>query len=165
MPQLGHSPAYRLLSITDRSQSITGTERMEPGPYSYVMTDPLTYTLLPYDPRRHIQAIMTIYDSHHQPPTLPRQSIFHYLFPSDPSTSAYPVPPNNIPAFIDGLTGESLTRQDVQDQAELLHGGLYALGLKRGDVVALFGTNCLEWLNAIFGSQCAGLRVSPVNYA
>lgn len=108
---------------------------------------------------------MTTYTSRFKDPALPAQSIFHYLFPDEGQHSVYPVPPPDTPAFIDGLTGETVTRQDVKTQAERLAGGLHKLGMKRGDVAALFGTNSLEWLNAIFGAQCAGVVVSPVNFA
>lgn len=101
-----------------------------------------------------------------------------------------PVSPNQI-VQIDALTNRQLTRSQVLSNALRLASGLRSgpgsggseltqgkgkgqglalglglgLGLKKGDVVGIVGYNSLEWMNAIYGSWAAGLRVSPVNYA
>jgi acyl-CoA synthetase (AMP-forming)/AMP-acid ligase II len=103
-----------------------------------------------------------IYTSSLPSPPLPRQSIFHHLFPE--LDGACDIPPST-PTLIDGLTGKTLSREDVRIQAQRLAGGLHKLGLKRGDVVGVVGTNSLEWCNAVYGSLAGGLRVSPMNYA
>lgn len=103
---------------------------------------------------------------------LPRQSIFHYLFPEVDSSSQRKaqysnerIIPSDAVTFIDAQTDRTLLRRDVLLQAQQLAGGLRALGLKKGDVVGVIGMNSLEWLNSIYGSLCAGLRISPINYA
>lgn len=98
---------------------------------------------------------------------LPRCSVFDYLFlpkVKGKQTSYYPQPNPDGVAYIDGLTGEKVRRGEVEDQARRLASGLRRLGLEGGDVVCLFGMNSLEWINALFGSQAAGLVVSPASY-
>ncbi|KAK4683591.1 hypothetical protein P7C73_g6647, partial [Tremellales sp. Uapishka_1] len=104
-----------------------------------------------------------IYTSPIPAPQLPRQSIFQYLFPSSPS-HAFTVPDKSSVAYIDAATNRRVTRGDLEDQAKRLAGGLQALGLKRGDVGCIFGMNSLEWINAAFACQAAGIIVSPANY-
>lgn len=112
-----------------------------------------------------------IISSPHTPPPLPRSSVFDYLFP--PPTSKgdgdqkeyYPKPDPDSVAFIDGLTGEEITRGQVEEQAIRLASGLRGLGVKRGDVGMTFGFNSLQYINAIMGIQAAGAVVSPANAA
>lgn len=105
---------------------------------------------------------MKTYSSSISSPYLPAQSLCHYLFPE---LNGHPKFPPGTPTFIDPINNRSLTRQDVLDQARRLAGGLRSIGMKRGDTVAVIGLNSLEWLNAVYGSMCAGLKVSPVNAA
>jgi acyl-CoA synthetase (AMP-forming)/AMP-acid ligase II len=97
-------------------------------------------------------------------PTLPRSSVFEYLFPNPTSRPSYPCPDVSDVAYIDGLTGREITRGEVADQAKRLAAGLRSLGLKRGDVGCVYGMNSLEWVNAAMGCQAAGIVVSPANY-
>ena len=107
---------------------------------------------------------MRIYRSPVPPPVIPNQLIFDYLFPSDVSNSVYPVPSASRPALIDGVTGRTLTRGQVGDQCRRVASGLAALGLRRGDVVCLFGANSIEYILAMLGCQAAGFIVTPANY-
>ena len=113
---------------------------------------------------------MTIYQSAVQAPPLPRQSLFHYLFPETDSGSKSQknadrkIPKDSI-ALIDALTDTKVTRKEFVSRCQTLAGGLRARGLKKGDVVGLMGLNSVEWLVAFHGSHCAGLRVSPINWA
>jgi acyl-coenzyme A synthetase/AMP-(fatty) acid ligase len=100
-------------------------------------------------------------------PDLPRESLFHYLFPEsrqvfkpDGSTPD----PGSI-ALVDGLTGRKVTREAFRLRCQSVAGALRARGLKRGDVVGVMGLNSIEWMVAFHASHCAGLRVSPVNWA
>lgn len=104
---------------------------------------------------------MSVIESLHKSPTLPKCSIFEYLFGQGDS---YPTPNPDGPAFIDGFTGRSLTRAEVGLQARRLASGIMSLGVKRGDVMCIFGMNSHEWINALLGGQAAGLVVSPASY-
>lgn len=122
-------------------------------------------------------AASTIYHSAHASPPLPRQSIFSFLFPEAPvkasqsSTAARQRIPADRPTQVDPLTSPPriLTRGQVLSNALRLADGLRdaanGVGLSRGDVVGIVGLNSLEWLNAMYGSWAAGLKVSPVNWA
>lgn len=113
---------------------------------------------------------MTIYQSAVQAPPLPRQSLFHYLFPeTDPNpksqnSSGRKIPGDSI-ALIDAATDTKITRREFIHRCLTLAGGLRARGLKKGDVVGLMGLNSVEWLVAFHGAHCAGLKVSPINWA
>jgi hypothetical protein len=111
---------------------------------------------------------MTIYQSAIQAPPLPRQSLFHYLFPETDSkteSQSNRKIPDDSTALIDALTDTKVTRKEFVNRCQALAGGLRARGLKKGDVVGLMGLNSVEWLVAFHGSHCAGLRVSPINWA
>lgn len=97
-------------------------------------------------------------------PPLPRQSVFHYLFPYDKSASPYPVPDPDTVSFIEYTTDRRVTRGELESQAKRLATGLRGLGMQRGDVACIFSTNSLEWINAMFGCQAAGIRVSPASF-
>jgi hypothetical protein len=103
-----------------------------------------------------------IITSLHPSPSLPRSSVFHYLF----NQTEYYHPPNpKGVAFIDGLTGHRVTREEVGKQAQWLGAGLRKLGMKQGDVGMVFGFNSLLYVNAIMGMQALGVVVSPANAA
>lgn len=110
-----------------------------------------------------------IYVSHIPTPQLPRSSVFEFLFPKSKQYNYFPAPAPNTSgakkAFIDGLTGNAVTREQVEEQALALAGGLKKLGVKTGEVACLFGMNSLEWINALFGCQALGVVTSPANYA
>ena len=106
-----------------------------------------------------------IYRSPFPEPILPKQSIFHYLFPSQNNELPYPLPSPDTVSFIEAATDRCITRGQLESQAKKLASGLRSLGLKRGDVACIFGTNSLEWINAMLGCQAAGVRVTPANFA
>lgn len=106
-----------------------------------------------------------IYTSHHPVPPLPESSVFHYLFPERPGDSPIHVHPPSTTAFIDGPTGRTLTRGELEDGALRIATGLRALGIGRGSTALLIGPNSLEWVLAAFGLQAAGVCVSPANTA
>ncbi|WVQ85051.1 hypothetical protein IAT38_007215 [Cryptococcus sp. DSM 104549] len=106
-----------------------------------------------------------IYTSHIPDPPLPKISSFEYFFPNSGEYKYYPKPRGSKNAFIDGLTGRAVTRDDIHQQALALAGGLKKLGLKKGDVACIFGLNSLEWVNSCFGAQAAGVVISSANAA
>ena len=94
--------------------------------------------------------------------------MYHYLFPPKRKGEHYryyPEPDPRTIAFVDGLTGRELYRHHIPVQAMWLSAGLASLGLKKGDVVGVFGTNSLDWVEACMGAQALNLIVSPINYA
>src|SRR3546814_142917 len=57
----------------------------------------------------------------------------------------------------------ALTFAELHDQARRAAGGLRALGVQPGDVVALHMQNNLWYVVAYYGVLCAGAAVAPVN--
>jgi hypothetical protein len=145
--------------------------RPPPPPRRTPYTLPLGYSFYPF----HNDIPMTappdyarIYSSTVPPPHLPRDSVFGYLFPPKVKGEPpryYPKPDSRTIGFIDGLTGREYLREEVPVRAMWLSAGLSRNGLKRGDVVCIFGMNSLHWIDACFGAHAADLSVSPANYA
>jgi len=61
------------------------------------------------------------------------------------------------------LNGSSITYRELHDEAARIAGGLRALGIQRGDRVAIRLPNSLDWCLAFFGIQFAGAIAVPVN--
>lgn len=168
--------------------------RPSPTPARALSDDPAPlppgYTFYPFHSDRPDtpRTMANIIASPHTPPPLPRSSVFDYLFPppaaaaASSSTSAqkgqtetetgtgtrtvyYRQPDPSGVAFIDGLTGDQVTRGQVEQQALKLAAGLRRLGVKEGEVGMTFGFNSLHYVNAIMGMQAAGCIVSPANAA
>lgn len=106
---------------------------------------------------------------------LPRPtSIFHYHFPSSAAVKEEPCLyteyPDHLPAYIDGITGEQLSREDVRRSALRLG---YALTHSRrredqalaqtGDVVFILSPNSLHYPIVFFACQSALLIPTPCN--
>ena len=108
-----------------------------------------------------------MYVSDIPPPKLPRTSVFHYIFPPKRKGTHYRYYPATDPrciAYVDALTGAELYRDEIPVRAMWLHAGLKRLGLRKGQVVCIFGMNSLHWIEANYGAQAAELIVSPANY-
>ncbi|WWD18660.1 hypothetical protein CI109_103113 [Kwoniella shandongensis] len=109
-----------------------------------------------------------IYTSTIPSPPLPRTTVFNYLFPASSAKAAtdnYPKPNLNKVSYIDGITGQTLTREQTETKAKQLAVGLKKRGVKTGEVGCIFGMNSLDWVVACFGLQALGVVVSPANYA
>lgn len=61
------------------------------------------------------------------------------------------------------LGGERVSYRQLWDRAARVSGGLRAVGIERGDRVAIRLGNGLEWCLAFFGVQMAGAVAVPVN--
>ncbi|KAL1405238.1 hypothetical protein Q8F55_008864 [Vanrija albida] len=109
--------------------------------------------------------VHTIYTSDLPRPHLPRQSFFSYISPGAPTDSPLAQYDPSLPAYVDGLTGRTITRGAVHDGALRLAGGLKALGVRRGDTACVWGPNSVEWAQAAFGVLAAGVVLSPANAA
>src|SRR5258706_1819440 len=59
--------------------------------------------------------------------------------------------------------GERINYRDLWDRAGRVAGGLQALGIERGDRVAIRLGNGLKWCVAFFGIELAGAIARPVN--
>jgi acyl-CoA synthetase (AMP-forming)/AMP-acid ligase II len=59
--------------------------------------------------------------------------------------------------------GPSLTYGELWERAARVAGGLRALGVERGDRVAIRLANGIDWVLAFFGAQLVGAVVVPVN--
>ncbi|MGA7522689.1 MAG: AMP-binding protein [Acidobacteriaceae bacterium] len=58
-----------------------------------------------------------------------------------------------------------LTWAELSDQADRVARGLYALGIRQGDRVGLWSTNCAEWVTMHMGCARAGAALVNVNPA
>jgi fatty-acyl-CoA synthase len=61
--------------------------------------------------------------------------------------------------------GRRLTWAELSDQADRVARGLWSLGIRRGDRVGLWSTNCIEWLMMHMGCARAGAALVNVNPA
>ncbi len=57
---------------------------------------------------------------------------------------------------------EKMTWSEYYDRARFLGIGLYSLGIKKGDMVAILSENCLEWIVTDMGALGIGAVVVPV---
>jgi fatty-acyl-CoA synthase len=67
-------------------------------------------------------------------------------------------------AFIDYETGEALTFAEVNARAEGVAAGLSALGVRRGDCVAILCHNTPEFFVTLFACQKGGFILTPLNW-
>eukprot|EP00929_Paragymnodinium_shiwhaense_P106813 TRINITY_DN72554_c0_g1_i1.p1 TRINITY_DN72554_c0_g1~~TRINITY_DN72554_c0_g1_i1.p1 ORF type:complete len:545 (+),score=143.90 TRINITY_DN72554_c0_g1_i1:69-1703(+) len=68
-------------------------------------------------------------------------------------------------AFIDGLTGKAVTFRELKELVRRTAAGLQALGLKKGDVVAVWSPNRVEYVVAFHAIIAAGGTVTTLNPA
>ncbi|KAF7316075.1 4-coumarate--CoA ligase-like 7 [Mycena indigotica] len=98
-------------------------------------------------------------------------SIFTHLFASQtPSKADIGGFPASAPAYIDAVSGTSLSRAQLRDLALRFAFGLRnhantANSAKRGEVVLFHAPNALAWPVALCGSIAAGLRCTLANSA
>ena len=61
--------------------------------------------------------------------------------------------------------GERLTWAELSEEADAVARGLWSLGIRRGDRVGLWSTNCIEWIVMHMGCARAGAALVNVNPA
>ncbi len=61
--------------------------------------------------------------------------------------------------------GERLSWAELSDEADAVARGLWSLGIRRGDRVGLWSTNCIEWIVMHMGCARAGAALVNVNPA
>ncbi|KIJ36336.1 hypothetical protein M422DRAFT_34299 [Sphaerobolus stellatus SS14] len=87
---------------------------------------------------------------------IPERSIFTQVFSNNYDSS--------LPAYIDAPTGFTLTRGDVRKLSLEFGWGLRnILGQRRGDIMAIFSPNSVQWPIALLGGIAAGMRITTVN--
>ncbi|KAK7691667.1 hypothetical protein QCA50_005066 [Cerrena zonata] len=108
---------------------------------------------------------MKVYSSPYPPVEVAKESIFTFLFQTEFSSH-----PRDRKAFVDGLTGLSITRQQLKELClSFAHGvrnhfpQLGGLPLKRGETVLIYSPNSLSWPIMLFGSIAAGLLPTLAN--
>lgn len=132
---------------------------------------PTAYTYYPKHndvPLPPLPDMAKVYESDIYPPHVPRGSVFHYLWPPQEKGEvdwSFPVPPPQSIAFIDGLTGRRLYREEIPTRAMWLASGMRKTGFMKGDTACIFGQNSLEWVEANFAIQSLTSVTSPANYA
>lgn len=60
--------------------------------------------------------------------------------------------------------GQSVTYGELAGRVNKLANALVGLGLKKGDMVSVLLSNCIEFFEIIFGVASAGLCLVPINY-
>jgi len=135
--------------------SIGQSELRRPAAFSKYGRSRLATTAL------RVRTNYTIYKSPFTEPSLPSPtSLFHFHFPPGVQDKAK----DNLPAYVDALTGDTLTQGEVRDNSLRIGYGLKKLkGIKKGDVALIFSTNSLEYAIAFFACQAAGLIVTPAS--
>lgn len=110
---------------------------------------------------------MKIYTSPYPSVPVPNESIFTHLY----RTRFDRVPPTT-PAFVDAVTGYTITRAEIRTLALSMGWGLRnelsrlgGIQLGRGDVVMVFSPNSIAWPVMLFGGVAAGLRMTLANSA
>jgi acyl-CoA synthetase (AMP-forming)/AMP-acid ligase II len=67
------------------------------------------------------------------------------------------------PALVDGPTGRSMTYAEFEDAVRRVAASLTRKGFKKGDVFAIFSTNCIEYAVTFHAVALLGGVVSPLN--
>lgn len=106
----------------------------------------------------------------------PSTSIYRTTFPSSPSIphshalslphfllSHLPSPPSK-PAFVDAITGETLTYSSLHKLTISMANSLRSLGLNRGDVVLVLSPNSLHFPALSLAILSLGAVFSPANF-
>jgi len=68
-------------------------------------------------------------------------------------------------AMEDGITGETLTYDQLSDKVQSLTKGLLNLGFSSGDVISIALPNCIEYPILVLAGAAAQCVVSPINAA
>lgn len=132
---------------------------------------PTAYTYYPKHndvPLTPLPEMAKVYESDIYPPHVPRDSVFNYLWPQKEKgeiAEFYPRPDPQSIAFIDGITGRRLYREEIPTRSMWLSSGMRKNGFQRGDTACIFGQNSLEWVEANFAIQALTSITSPANYA
>ena len=64
---------------------------------------------------------------------------------------------------IDGISGKRYNYDHVVKQIQCVASGLFTLGVRRGDVLAIVSPNSVEYVYMMFGALAAGASVTTIN--
>ena len=67
------------------------------------------------------------------------------------------------PALIDGSTDRVITYAELRDDVKRVSAGLQSLGVKRGDVVAVFAPNSPDYVALFYGVTSTGAVITSLN--
>lgn len=107
---------------------------------------------------------MPIYKSPYPPTSLPKQNIFHHIFPRSDDTHN-----PGWPAFIHGITKETISRRELQSSSRVLALGMRsgferlnngALNISKNSVILVFSPNTLSYPLVVLAALAAGVRTS-----
>ena len=99
-----------------------------------------------------------IFRSPHGEITLPSQSLSEFVLQANRA-------PGQQPALVDFSTGRTLTYSELREQVRRTAAGLAGLGVRKGDVLALFSPNSPEFAVAFHAGVSLGATVTPANPA
>jgi len=94
--------------------------------------------------------------SPYEPITIPNLSISQFIFERTGDGLAKP-------ALIDGSTQRHVTFGELQDNVWRISSGLRRFGIKRGDIVSVFGPNSPEYVSLFYGVTAAGAVITSLN--
>ena len=101
---------------------------------------------------------MNIHHSPHGDVDPPRQSLADFVLDAGRGQA-------QAPALVDGVTGRVVTYGELREHVRRTAAGLAALGVRKGDVIALWSPNSPEFAIAFHGCVRAGATVTPANPA
>jgi acyl-CoA synthetase (AMP-forming)/AMP-acid ligase II len=67
------------------------------------------------------------------------------------------------PALVDGVTGREISYAQLDTMTRRVAAGLAELGIRKGDVIALYSPNSILWPVVFYGATRAGATVTTVN--
>jgi acyl-CoA synthetase (AMP-forming)/AMP-acid ligase II len=100
-----------------------------------------------------------VYRSSFPPVELESSDVLAYIF-SNPNKT-----PDRQPIFIDAVSGQARTYGEIKQRTRSLAHGLRELGVKPGDVVAIFSPNSIDYAATCYAVLGCGATVSPVSAA
>ena len=95
--------------------------------------------------------------SPHPDVDIPAVDLETFLFGRDLGAHA------DVPAFVDGATGATLTHRELYEQVPRIAAALAQRGIGRGDVVALYAPNSPAWAAVFHGVLRANATVTSVH--
>jgi len=96
-----------------------------------------------------------IFKSHHKI-DIPKTDFFDYVL-GDISDC------KDKPAITDGLTGRTMSFQELKSKSQRLGQSMVERGYRRGDVVAIMSPNVIEYVITFFGCAYVGLTLTLLN--
>src|SRR5262249_50457105 len=122
------------------------------------MLDQTTGTCRGSRRRTTIQGAILIFRSPHPDVRIPRQALTDFVLDSGRGRAA-------DPALVDGSTGRAVTYGELREKVRRVAAGLAALGIRKGDVVALCSPNSPEFAIVFHAVARLGAILTTMNPA